>query len=266
MKDLQQMLIQLFKRVLFFLVIGYLLGGILLIGLQRSWIYFPTTVENYGLKVMVVDNKDAKLKITVLNEANEDAIVYFGGNAEAVDASYNDFGHSFKNHAVYLVNYRGYGGSSGKPSEEALYEDALLIYDKLKMKHKNIAVIGRSLGSGVATYVASKREVEKLILVTPFDSLEEIAKAQFSIYPIALMLFDKYDSIGRVNAINAQTLFLIASKDTLVPNENSYRLYHAFSPSKVDLLTFDGFGHNDIQLAQHYYSAMEEFLNRNVVK
>lgn len=263
MKDKQQVFLRLFKRVLFILLLCYLLGGVFLICFQRSLLYFPAEAVNRGLKAMVVDNKEIKLKIIVLNEAKEDAIVYFGGNAEAVDVSSGDFAHYFKNYAVYLVNYRGYGGSSGKPSEEALYEDALLVYDKLKLKHKNIAVIGRSLGSGVATYVASKREVKKLILVTPFDSMDEIAKAQFPIYPIELMLVDQYNSIGRVDAIKAQTLLLIAGKDTLVPNQNSYRLYNAFSPSKVDLLTFDGFGHNDIQLAQHYYSAMVEFLNRD---
>ncbi|MDD2950456.1 MAG: alpha/beta fold hydrolase, partial [Sulfuricurvum sp.] len=248
---------------LIFLII-YLLGGILLMFFQRSFIYFPSTSVYQGLKEMMIDAKDAKLKIIVLNEGHDDAILYFGGNAEAVDAYQQEFSQYFNNYTIYLVNYRGYGGSTGKPNENALYEDALLVYDKLKIKHKNIAIIGRSLGSGVATYVASKRDIKKLILVTPFDSFEEIAKKQFPIYPIKFMLFDRYDSIDRAEEIKARTLILMARNDILVPNENSIRLYAAFDPLKVHKQIFEGFGHNDIQLATQYYSTMEGFLNREI--
>jgi uncharacterized protein len=254
---------QILNRVLLIFLIVYLSGGILLSFFQRSFIYFPSESVYQGLKEMVVEAKEAKLKIIVLNEGHDDAIIYFGGNAEAVDTYQKDFSHNFKNHTVYLVNYRGYGGSTGKPSEKALYEDALLVYDKLKSKHKHISLIGRSLGSGVATYVTSKRDIKKLVLVTPFDSIEAIATGQFPIYPVSFMLFDKYDSIGRVNAIKTQTLILVAGKDTLVPNENTFRLYNAFRPSKVDMRIFHDFGHNDIQFDTHYYSTMEEFLKRD---
>ncbi len=99
-------------------------------------------------------------------------------------------------------------------------------------------------------------------MVTPFDSAEAVAKGQYPIYPIEFMLFDKYDSIGRVNTIKAQTLILVAGKDALVTNENSFRLYNAFRPSKVEMKIFHPFGHNDIQFDNNYYSTMEEFLER----
>lgn len=247
------------NKVLLIFLIVYLSGGIILMFSQRSFIYFPSVAVNEGLPEMVMDAHEAKLKIIVLNEGHGDALLYFGGNAESVDVYHKDFSHTFKNHTVYLVNYRGYGGSTGTPSEKAIYEDALLVYDKLKTKHKNISVIGRSLGSGVATYVASQRDIKKLVLVTPFDSVKAVAKGQFPIYPIEFMLLDKYDSIGRVNAIKAQTLILVAGKDTLVPNENSFRLYNAFKPSKVEMKVFRSFGHNDIQYDPQYYSMMEDF-------
>jgi uncharacterized protein len=250
------------KRIALILAISYISAGILLMIFQRSFIYFPQEANNPGLKEMVLKDKKEKIKILVSNEGCEDAILYFGGNAEAVYVYYDNFAHNFKNRTVYLVNYRGYGGSSGTPSEAALYEDALLAYDTLKSKHKNIAVIGRSLGSGVATYVAAKRDVKKLILVTPFDSVEAVAQAQFPIFPIAWMLLDPYDSIGRAKEIKAQTLLLIAGDDTLIPNENSMRLYNAFLPSQVHKQRFQGFGHNDIQSASRYYLAMKEFLGK----
>jgi hypothetical protein len=117
------------------------------------------------------------------------------------------------------------------------------------------------LGSGVATYVAANRDIEKLILITPFDSIQAVAQEKFPIYPMQLMLFDKYDSIARARDIKAQTLFLIAEDGTLVPNENSLKLYDAFAPKKVQKEIFKGYNHNNIQLAPLYYKKMQQFLD-----
>jgi hypothetical protein len=256
----EHLLFKLMKSFVTIVLLGYLLIGALLVYMQRSLIYFPSEAINNDYKEIVFKNQEERLKVIVANETNDNAILYFGGNAEAVSASYEDFAHSFKNSALYLVNYRGYGGSSGTPSEEKLYEDALLVYDALTKRHKNIVVIGRSLGSGVATYVAAKRDVKKLILVTPFDSIKAVAQEQFPLYPMEWMLFDTYDSIQRVKEIQAQTLLLIAQDDTLVSTKHSIRLYNAFMPNKVHKELFKGFGHNDIQLAPHYYLVMQKFL------
>lgn len=256
----QKLFLKLTKQIVVLILICYIISIGLLTYFQRSFIYLPSADINHGLKEIAVNVEDTKLKIIVLNEGHENAILYFGGNAEGVYANSDNFLEHFKDYTIYLVNYRGYGGSGGEPSEQYIYDDALLVYDQLTSKHKNISIIGRSLGSGVATYVSSKRNVKKLILITPFDSIENLAKEKFPIYPIGLILLDKYDSISRAKYIKAQTLILMAKNDTLIPNENSIKLYNAFMPSKIHKQIFNGFGHNDIQMADGYFFAMERFL------
>ncbi|WP_428738287.1 alpha/beta hydrolase [Sulfurimonas sp.] len=258
----KQTLFKILKYSILITIGVYISTAVLLTYFQRSFIYFPSKAVKHGLKEIVLQNHGEHLDIISSKQQFENAILYFGGNAEAVYANYNDFSHYFKNETFYLVNYRGYGGSSGIPTEKALYEDALLIYDTLKTKHKNITVIGRSLGSGVATYLASKRRVNKLILITPFDSLKAVAKIHFPFYPVELMLFDTYNSIARVKDINAKTLILIAREDKIIPQQNSLNLNNTFEATKVDKKILKGYGHNDIQLAPKYYTYIQEFLKK----
>jgi pimeloyl-ACP methyl ester carboxylesterase len=101
---------------------------------------------------------------------------------------------AFPDRAIYLLHYRGYGGSSGTPSEKALFADALTLFDEVRTKHSSVDVVGRSLGSGVAVYVASLRPVARLVLVTPFDSLEGLAALRFPYVPVKWLLRDKFES------------------------------------------------------------------------
>ena len=134
------------------------------------------------------------------------------------------------------------------------------MYDKLREYHADIHIIGRSLGSGVATYLASKRPIDKLILVTPFDSIESVAQDKFPLYPMSIMIKDRYDSIGRVSKITAtKTLIIIGEKDEVIPNKHSQRLHDAFVISKVKSLYLPR-GHNDIELDKNYYKEMSRFI------
>lgn len=229
---------------------------------QRSFLYFPTPPIHHGMKEITVDVKDASLKVIVLNEGHENAIVYFGGNGETVALNTPDFEKQYKDYTVYLVNYRGYGGSSGSPTEKALYDDALLIYDRFKQYHKEIAVFGRSLGSGVATYVASQRNVKKLVLITPYDSVQSIAEERFPIYPISWVLLDKFDSIQRAPDIHSDVLILMGDQDEVISNQHSIRLAKAFPKNEVVIERFSGVGHNNIHEAQRYFSLIKSFLVR----
>ena len=118
---------------------------------QRCQIYFPTQeTHNHAVESFFLPVTGAKLKIWSLHKEREAAIIYFGGNAEDVAGDLAGFAQLFPDYAIYLVNYRSYGGSTGKPSETALLNDALTIFDFLADNHPHISVIGRSLGSAVA--------------------------------------------------------------------------------------------------------------------
>ena len=243
------------------LLLIYLIIGAILYIKQRDILYFPSPAPQKKFDELKIKNDAGIIKTFVLNRGHKNAIIYFGGNAESVGYSTDSFAKNFPNHTVYMVNYRGYGGSSGNPTEENLYADALLVYDKVKESHADILVVGRSLGSGVATYLASKRGVGKLVLVTPFDSITSVAQGKFPIYPMHIMLKDTYKSIDRVSDITAhKTLIIRGGKDEIIPKEHSQRLHDAFVVSRVKSLYLHR-GHNDIQLDEGYFEEMKSFIS-----
>ncbi|MEO5672600.1 MAG: alpha/beta fold hydrolase, partial [Ramlibacter sp.] len=171
--------------------LAYLAACAALFFFQRSLIYLPQPARaGAPASWMRLPADGAELAVSVAARDQADALVYFGGNAEDVSASLDDITHAFPGHAVYLMHYRGYGGSSGAPSEEALHQDALALFDKVHASHPNVIVMGRSLGTGVAMRLASRRPAARLVLVTPYDNLEEIAARQFPIFPVRWMLRD----------------------------------------------------------------------------
>lgn len=242
-------------------ILVYVLMGILLFANQRSQIYFSVPdVEINLAESFSIRNKDVVLKGWVLNQGKPDAIIYFGGNAENVGYNIPQFKELFREYTVYLLNYRGYGGSSGKPTESSLYDDALHIYDEIKPNHNTISVIGRSLGSAVATYLASARDVQKLVLVTPFDSIRKIAQQVFWMYPMSFLLKDKYDSFLYARKINANTLILIAENDGIIPRSSSDNLVVEFDSNKVSVMVIKDATHNSISNFKEFSSALDAFL------
>ncbi len=243
-------------RVAVLVYIG--LGGYLYF-MQRSFIYFPSPETPIQFSTRAFHNEGEIIQTHLLNEGRGKAILYFGGNAENVSFNAKAFNTLFADYGVYLVNYRGYGGSSGSPSEEGIYSDALSIYDEMIKTHDSVSVIGRSLGSAVATHVASQRAVDRLVLITPFDSIQSIAQEQFPIYPMELMLKDKHDSYSRVKAIRSDTLIIVAQNDTVVEMHHTRRLIEGFDiPVLVQVV--EGAGHNTISNSQQYVEALDAFL------
>jgi len=119
---------------------------------------------------------------------------------------------------MYLLHYRGYGGSSGSHSQKALFADAVTLFDEVHTKHPNIDIIGRSLGSGIAVYVASRRPAARLVLVTPYDSFVELAQLQFPYIPVKWLLRDRFESwrfapqVLRSRFLKAPTSFKIVAR------------------------------------------------------
>ena len=227
---------------------------------QRRQIYFPTqTSQNDIAESFFLPVSGAKLKIWSLHKECEPAIIYFGGNAEDVALNIADFARLFPSYAVYLVNYRSYGGSTGKPSESALCDDAVTIFDFLANKHLPISVVGRSLGSGVAVHLAALRPVKKLVLVTPFASLAAVAQAHLPFLPISFLLKDRYDAGSLVPEIEAQALMIIAENDEIIPRRQSDALFEKFAGKPCEIVIIPGAGHNTLDLHDKYHKTLKSF-------
>jgi len=224
---------------------------------QRSLIYFPQPsafdVPATTLKLSV---PGAELKVSVRPHDGAKALIYFGGNAEDVSANLASFAAAFPDRAIYLMHYRGFGGSTGNPSEEALRADALTLFDKVRAEHPQIAVVGRSLGSGVAIHLASERPVTRLVLVTPYDSIQEIAAQQFRYFPVRWLLKEKFESSLYAPAIRVPTLLLAAEFDEVIPRASTERLNASFAKGVASLVFIPGVGHNTISGTAQYLQLM----------
>jgi len=247
------------NTIIIYCLLIYAFIGALLFIFQRKFLYFPTEEILHSYDKESISNENETIEIIVLNKGQEDALLYFGGNAEPVIYNADDFLKAFPMHTVYLFNYRGYGGSSGTPTEQGIYSDALVLFDRVKKKHAQVSVLGRSLGSCVGAYLASERPVEKLALVTPFDSIKNVAQDRFVLFPMFLLLKDKFDSVKRVKKIKAEIIAIIAENDEVIPNKYSFNLIKAFPPEKITGKVIKDAGHNDISENPEYYDYLKAF-------
>ena len=225
---------------------------------QRSFIYFPpprALVDAPATSTLTVPG--AQLLVSERPLPGNKAVIYLGGNAEDVSASLPLLARAFPGHALYLPHYRGYAGSSGTPTEAALVADALLLFDQVAAVHPEIVLIGRSLGTGVAVQVASRRRPARLVLVTPFDSLQSLAAQQFPYMPVRWLLRDKYDSGRYAPQIGAPTLIVAAGADEIIPAASTRLLLSRFAPGVASMRVIPEAGHNTISDRPDYVRALQ---------
>ena len=250
--------------ITFYLLLGLTLYGaccLLLYVAQRSFIYFPRAESSNTLaQDLRIASGDETLQVWQLNPGASQGIIYFGGNAEDVAGNTPQFSEMFTNQTVYLVNYRGYGASSGSPSEAGLFADAKAVFDFVKPRHSGVHVIGRSLGSGIAVYLASARDVDKLVLVTPYDSLASIARSSMPLFPVSLLIKDRYDSWRLAPGLRNQTLALLAEHDEVIPRASSEKLIAAFQSDFISGVVIHQANHNSIGMKAQYQAALGSFL------
>jgi fermentation-respiration switch protein FrsA (DUF1100 family) len=187
-------------------------------------------------------------------------VLYFGGNAEEVSWMLGER-HRLGGAALAAFNYRGYGASTGTPHESALSADGVALLDHLTMRSDvdaaRIVLWGRSLGTGVAVQVASRRAVAALMLTSPYDSIAALARHHLPW--LAFLLAQPFDALSLAPSIRAPMLALVAGRDTVVPPAHSERLVAAWGgPART--VRFPSAGHNDIQAAPGYWEAARGFL------
>jgi uncharacterized protein len=244
------------------LVILYGIACLALYFFQRSLIYFPQP-NLYGSAAasQVVQVPDAKIYLTTAATTKTKALIYFGGNAEDVSAQLSALTTLLPDYALYLVHYRGYGASSGRPSEQALHQDALEVYKSVSARHTDIAVIGRSLGSGVAVRLASLRPITRLILVTPYDSIEALASQRYAVFPVGLLLKDKFESWRDAPQIKVPTAVFIAAHDQVIPHQHTQRLLTFFQSGMVTVSMIPNCDHNSIASQPQYLAQLRTALS-----
>jgi pimeloyl-ACP methyl ester carboxylesterase len=169
----------------------------------------------------------------------------FGGNAWNADALALMLSQVFAEHEVAALHYRGYGPSSGRPSAAALFDDARRAYDNLAAgAEQGIVAVGLSIGAAVAVDLAASRKLRGIVMVTPFDSLEELAAHHYPWLPVRLLLRHRMETAQTLRGLDVPTAIITAGDDDVVPAARSRPVREAARDLREDITI--AAGHNDL--------------------
>jgi uncharacterized protein len=246
------------------LLVAYLLLVIAAYYVQRRLMYFPDTARvtpaSIGLANVterVLETPDGERVIAWYAPARpgQPTILYFHGNGGSLEArSERVRKYVGRGHGMFMMTYRGYGGSTGVPSERANVADAKLAYDTLVnegVRGGDIIVYGESLGSGVAVQVAAEREVGGLILDAPYTSTVDVAELAYPYLPARWLMTDRYETLRHLRELKAPLLVVHGEKDTIIPIAMGRRV-HAAASGAAEIVTFPQAGHSDHHLYGSY--------------
>jgi hypothetical protein len=203
-------------------------------------VHIPTSVPASGPKTLVLG---------------------FGGNAWNGQDVATYIHELYPDVDVVAFHYRGYHPSTGSPSAKALLADAPLVYDAAvaRTRPDRAIAVGFSIGSGVAASLASRRKLDGIILVTPFDSLKAVATSLYPWLPVGMLFRHEIDSIEGLGMSTVPAAVVAAERDEIIPAERTDALR-----SRVPNLAFDrtitGADHNDIYTRSEFQDAMDEAL------
>jgi hypothetical protein len=252
--------------------VGYLAGLVVLFFAQRSFIFpIPQTVrtapEAAGFDAAeehVLTTADGE-KIIVWHvpaKPGHAVVLYFHGNGDFLAGLVGRFRDiTADGTGLVALSYRGYAGSSGRPSEQGLLWDAAAAYAFASARYSadRIAVWGFSLGSGVAVALAADQRIGKLILEAPYPSITEVAGAAFPVVPVRWLIRDQFRSDQRIARVTAPLLVMHGARDSIISIKLGERLF-ALAHEPKQFVRFPEGGHNDldnhgaIEAARHFIS------------
>lgn len=189
-------------------------------------------------------------------------VLYFHGNSRSIKGWAKYAADFFRyNYDVVLVDYRGFGKSTGKRSEKDMLTDMQFVYDTLiTTYHENhMIVYGRSLGSGFAAHLASENTPRYLILDAPYFSFAKVVNRFLPMLPLKLVLRYHMRTDKWLPKVNCHTYILHGTKDWLIPIRNSLKL-QALNPRKITLISIEGGGHNNLPDFPEYHNFIRDIL------
>ncbi|TSE06889.1 alpha/beta hydrolase [Aquimarina algiphila] len=193
-------------------------------------------------------------------------ILYFHGNKGSLKR-WGNIASFFvkKKYDVVVMDYREYGKSTGKISEQVLYKDAQLFYDYVKniYPENQIVVYGRSLGTGIAAKVASENNPNHLVLETPYYNIKDVAEHWFPYFPVSFILKYNLPSDVFVKKVSCDITIYHGTEDKVVPYQSGERLFKSISISNKRMITIKGGEHNNLIEFNTYRSTIDEILKND---
>ena len=258
------------------IVLIYLIVGLALYLLQDRLLFHPVLVakgKTYGFpyphrELMIPYDDETRLNIirflTPDSSKTKGVVLYFHGNAKNIAWYANYSVHFTRNeYEVWMIDYPGFGKSTGLFTEARLYEYALQLYRlaRTRWKPRDIIIYGKSMGTGMATQLASVRDCRYLILETPYSSLASLVSHFLPIYPVKSFLHYKFPNDEYLKKVNAPVIILHGTKDRLIPISNARKLSTLLKIGD-EFISVEGAGHNDLAHFLMFQRTLDSLLSR----
>jgi pimeloyl-ACP methyl ester carboxylesterase len=258
-------------NILWYIIIGYVALCIIIYFIQEKFIFHPEKLpQNFQFKYdrpfkeLFLD-VERNVRLNGLHFAVENPkgiILYFHGNTRSIKG-WAKYSKDFTKYGYDLVmmDYRGFGKSTGKRSEEAMLKDAQFVYKELMKKYSEdqLIVYGRSIGSGFAVRVASLNTPRFCILDAPYYSFQNISSRYLPFLPIPFLLKYPIRADLWMEYVKCHTYILHGTRDRLIPIKSSERLA-AIAPERITLIRVDGGGHNNLPSFPQYHAFLRDIL------
>ena len=267
------------------LLLGYAFIMFLLFVFQARLFFSPTYYRDEEkfidiqefLTPLALPAEDETLLEGILYEPYQEAlqgqggsqkiILYFGGVQQDSVALVEKFASHYPDMPFITYNYRGYGKSEGKPTQDKLFVDAMHIYDDLIIRYnykpEDIILMGYSLGSGVASFLGSQRQVKEILLIAPYDSVYEVLKKRYPFSGIHWILKNKFPSIDFVPRINVPVHIYAGSDDKVVNIKHAKMLKNCVN-NLAGFYEYGNVGHNDILFNPDVVTHIKEILIKKI--
>jgi fermentation-respiration switch protein FrsA (DUF1100 family) len=236
--------------------------------------FFPTVTSSRvsekipaGVKEVYITTEDNELLqcFFVANKSSKKLVIYFHGNAGNIYERLPELiGLSKAGANILGVGYRGYGKSSGKPSEKGIYKDGLAslkyVLETLGYPPDKTFICGRSIGTATAVHISAKRKLAGIILITPMTSGRELAK-HHGFGPFSIIAGNSFDNIEKCSDILSPILIIHGDKDEVVPWAMGKKIYDTLKITKK-MITIEGGYHNDLEFRdpQLFWNSIAEFI------
>jgi pimeloyl-ACP methyl ester carboxylesterase len=199
----------------------------------------------------------------VKNTESDEYVLFLGGNAEDVIFDLDFLSKTFKHQNIYTLNYPGYGESQGLSNEDKITYLLKDFISKSDLKNKKLTVVGRSLGTGFATKVASEfKNTKALVLVSPYYSMENLANEHFPFMPYgltALFMKNKIETYKHAQLLNIPVLVIYAKDDTVVLNSHTEKLIKVIPQKEVILVENES--HDSVLKADKTIDSIQKFIH-----
>jgi fermentation-respiration switch protein FrsA (DUF1100 family) len=245
------------RWVLIIGVCGYVLVVAVMYFAQRSMLYHPTALRIPPADAGMPEAQEVELKTSdgetlvawhVPPRDDKPVVIYFHGNGEIIQWRIGHHRALIRDGAgLIAVNFRGYGGSTGTPTEDGLHRDAAAAYTFAAARYpaQRIVLYGVSLGTGVAVKLASEQPVAKLILEAPYTSTADVAAEMFPFLPVRWLMKDQLHSDQWIGKVHVPLLIMQGTRDEVIPIRFGERLF-ALANEPKRFVHFDGGHHNDL--------------------